>query len=280
MKYVLAISGGIDSCVILDMVANGLLYGLSQRNSIVAHFDHGIREESNYDAELVRRLAKKYGFEFVLDEAKLGEYVSEDTARQARYGFLRSVAKKNNAKIVTAHHQDDLLETVIMNILRGTGWRGLAPMWAKDIERPLLRYSKADLVEYAIEHKLEWAEDETNYSPKYFRNRIREIVYRMEPSDRRKLINFSNEQKKLRQEIEEILNQTINLSELKKEVIEKLPNQVAVEVLRKWTGEKLTYPQINKLLNDIENTKGGIDIQPGGKLVVKIRKGILKLSSI
>ncbi|MDR3125538.1 MAG: hypothetical protein LBU20_00465, partial [Candidatus Nomurabacteria bacterium] len=90
MKYVLAVSGGIDSVVLLDMFASGGL-GLAG-SGVVAHFDHGIRVESGRDAELVKNLASRYQMKFVLGRGKLGKNASEDTARQERYKFLRQAS--------------------------------------------------------------------------------------------------------------------------------------------------------------------------------------------
>jgi tRNA(Ile)-lysidine synthetase, N-terminal domain len=278
MKYVLAISGGVDSCVLLDMIAKGLFHNLCIENVIVAHFDHGIRKESVADSEFVKKLSNKYKIKSVFGKKELGENASEDLARQARYEFLRSIAVKESAKIITAHHQDDLLETIVMNILRGTNWRGLTPMWSSDIERPLIRKTKSDLIEYAIKNKLEWAEDETNFSAKYFRNRIRNVVYRAKPEYRNELIKLYEKQKTVRNEVEDILKNKHTIIE-KRDLV-TLPNSIAIEVLRKWTDEKITYPQLKRLLSSIKATNGGIDIQPGGGLVVSLRKNKLTLKKL
>jgi tRNA(Ile)-lysidine synthase len=120
-RYVIAVSGGVDSVA--------LLHALTKRpalDMIVAHFDHGIRPESAQDAAFVRTLAESYGLPFVTDRVELGPDASEASARQARYSFLRTLQRQYDAtSIITAHHQDDLLETAIINLLRGTGRRGL-----------------------------------------------------------------------------------------------------------------------------------------------------------
>lgn len=138
MKYVIAVSGGVDSIVLLDALVRGRLAelgssvqppGVSEQSEfVVAHFDHGIREDSWTDEEFARGVAGEYGLEFVSEAGELGPHTSEDKARQARYTFLREVCKMYNAQLITAHHQDDLLETMVINLLRGTGWRGLASM--------------------------------------------------------------------------------------------------------------------------------------------------------
>src|SRR4051812_4288271 len=100
-KYVVAVSGGIDSVVLLDLLcANPAL------QLVVAHFDHGIREDSAEDAAFVAALATLQGLEFVTGTAQLGAAASEDTARKARYEFLENVrARHGAAGVVTAHHQ-------------------------------------------------------------------------------------------------------------------------------------------------------------------------------
>lgn len=294
MNYILAVSGGVDSVVLLDMIVRGVLnniplgtrsrplgqaHGLKKnvaKHFIVAHFDHGIRPNSGGDAEFVEKLAKKYQVRFELGEGRLGPRASEEEARAARYKFFRELQKKYaTAKIITAHHQDDLLETVVMNLIRGTGWRGLAPM-NSTLERPLLGLSKSELVEYAIRHNLDWVEDETNYSNQYFRNRIRGFLLKITPEQRQNLLILNAKQQFLREQIERILVDVANKSSLTREFLLKIPTKSAVEVLRIWTYEKLTEKQTKKLLKDIKNANGGIDLQPGGGLEIRLRRSKLE----
>ena len=126
MKHSLAISGGIDSVVLLDL----MLRRFGAESLLVLHFDHGTRPSSKTDCDFVRRLADSYGTEFISQDANLGANVSEATARAARYNFFGEVARALNPAspppILTAHHLDDLVESVAINLARGTGWRGLA----------------------------------------------------------------------------------------------------------------------------------------------------------
>jgi tRNA(Ile)-lysidine synthase len=203
-------------------------------------------------------------------------------------GLLR-LKPRNDAsevRIITAHHQDDLIETILMNLIRGTGWRGLAPMWSGDIVRPLLKYSKAELVAYAIENELQWAEDETNYSPKYFRNRLRDRVVRMLPEQRRGLLRLNQKQTQLRVEIEKILD-NLNCSkdvsccsqiEINNLLISS--EVVGMEVLRKITEQKLTTPQLGRLLEKLKTAKSGDVIQPGGNLQIGLYGGEMTVTKI
>lgn len=196
MKIVVAVSGGVDSVVLLDMMvkswqntegtrrelsfsgSDGFWDSFPKRNGeqcspiIIAHFDHGIREDSAEDGWFVERLAKKYGLPFEMRREELGGDASEELARERRYAFLRQVAKKHDAKIATAHHMNDVAETIAINTARGTGWRGVAVL-ASDICRPLLGVTKSEILNYAKENDLTWREDSTNTSDAYMRNRLR-----------------------------------------------------------------------------------------------------------
>ena len=169
-KYILAVSGGVDSVTLLHMLA-----GQPGVEVVVAHFDHGIRPDSAHDADFVAGLAAGYGLPYVTERAELGMGVSEAAARTARYAFLRRVLTEQKAlAVLTAHHQDDLLETMLMHVLRGTGRRGLSPMRSQpDIVRPLINLPKKDILDYAAKHSLAWREDSTNADPQYLRNAVR-----------------------------------------------------------------------------------------------------------
>ena len=186
-KYVVGVSGGVDSMVLLNMLSK--LLGVE---IIVAHFDHGIRADSALDAKLVAKAAKAYGMTHESARGKLGANASEDTARTARYKFLESVrAKHNAAEIITAHHQDDLIETALLNLLRGSGRQGLVAMpLNKKITRPLLNIPKKDLLDYAQKNNIEWREDSTNQDVNYLRNYVRlNLIPKLTKQQRQDLLN-------------------------------------------------------------------------------------------
>lgn len=168
-KYLLAVSGGLDSVVMLDLLAQ-----VSGLELVIAHFDHQIRgAESAGDAEFVQQLAKRYHLPVVVGYGGLGPDANEDHARQARYRFLKKVAQQKQAQLCLGHHQDDVLETIALNLQRGTGWQGLAVMGDATLLRPLLRFSKRQLLNYARRRQLVWREDSTNQQLKYRRNQVR-----------------------------------------------------------------------------------------------------------
>lgn len=144
----------------------------------VAHVDHGIRPDSAADADFVREFCKTHSIEYFETTLELGEQASEGQARKARYEFLHATRHEQRCDVIaTAHHFDDVIETVIINLLRGTGRRGFSSLKSTEtIRRPLLEYSKADIRRMAHDRQLKWREDLSNQTDAYLRNRIRRHV--------------------------------------------------------------------------------------------------------
>lgn len=267
MNYVVAVSGGVDSIVLLDkLVKDG------RHTLIVAHFDHGIRNNSFEDARFVERVARKYTLPFETVREELGSQTSEEVARTRRYAFLRMVAKKYKAIIVTAHHLDDLVETVAINFIRGTGWRGLAVFDAQrsGVERPLIGTEKKELLRYAHEHSLEWREDATNASDRYLRNRLRPQVQALTHDQKYQILALNSAQKELRHSIEAEVRNKIDITakEQSRYVFIMLPQTVALEYLRTLTKGLLTLPQRKRLLGAIKVAQPGTIFEAGSGINV------------
>lgn len=232
-KYVVAVSGGVDSVVLLDV-----LRGLPDAELVVAHFDHGIREDSTIDRKLAQELAGKYGLAFEYGEGLLGPGASEDAARAARYDFLKKVRREHTADaIVTAHHQDDALETAIINLLRGTGRKGLSALSDRpDIRRPLLEVPKSELIDYAREHGLKWREDSTNSDQTYLRNYVRHtLLPRFDETARQELLGLIRRSRDNNNELDQFLaNQLSGQDDLGRQWFNGLPHDAAREVMAAW----------------------------------------------
>lgn len=197
---IVAVSGGVDSVVLLHKLVRA-----NEARLVVAHIDHGLRPESGEDAQFVARLAGGYGLQFESTALQLGDQVSEEYARQGRWQFLRKIREKYHADyIVTAHHADDIVETMIINLKRGTGWRGIATLRETDeIKRPLLVMRKREIIDYAREHELQWREDATNQDERYLRNYVRHrIIPCMSDQQFRAWIQLHTRQLELREQIE------------------------------------------------------------------------------
>lgn len=248
--WIVAVSGGVDSAVLLDMLVESQTADL-----VVAHVDHGIRDDGHLDAEIVKRAAEKYGLPFEMTQLRLGKQTSEQVARDKRYAWLDEMRTKYSASaIATAHHQDDLLETIILNLQRGTGWRGLCSL--RDTEtrkRPMLILSKASAVSYAIERGLEWREDSTNDDLRYQRNYIRHgIMSKLDHNSRRELIKLYNSQLNLRSKIEDEIRQLQKLATDDEDVsrywLIMLPERVAMELMRHVCEGALVEKQLRQLV--------------------------------
>jgi tRNA(Ile)-lysidine synthase len=181
----LAVSGGLDSVVMANLCAEiGLPFG-------IAHVNFGLRGvESDADEVFVRELAAKYAVPFYTQRFDTADIANQTgvsiqmAARQLRYDFFEQTARNQHyTAIATAHHRDDALETVLLNLVRGTGLAGLTgiPVRRDDagriaIVRPMLCTDRARIEAYAEERGLVWREDASNESDKYARNKIRHQV--------------------------------------------------------------------------------------------------------
>lgn len=208
-RYVIAVSGGVDSIVLLD-----LMQGKEDYELVVAHVNHGIRADADEDEALVHDVAAAHGLSFYSLRLELGERTSEAVARQHRYSYLEEVLEEVDAlAIMTAHHLDDRLETMLLNEQRGAGWLGRAPLQdTQDIKRPLLKISKSEIYSYAKERGLMWHEDLTNQDPNYTkRNRLRA---EMGESSRAELMQRLEEYDKYREhrldEVEEVIDKGVS----------------------------------------------------------------------
>lgn len=232
-KYIMAVSGGVDSMVLLDLLA-----GQTGLELVVAHFDHGIREDSYEDEKLVRAVAAAKKMPYIYEAAHLGVGASEAAARAARYNFLRRTAKEHRAKaIITAHHQDDVLETAVLNLLRGTGRKGLSSLQStEEVVRPLLNVSKKEILAYAQAYNIVWREDSTNTDEAYLRNYVRRnIVPRLGEDGHAKLLEKIRAAKRLNDEIDGMLRAELvgqpNATTLRRSWFIALPYDVSLEVL-------------------------------------------------
>lgn len=235
-KYIVAVSGGVDSMVLLDVIQ-----GIPNLELLVAHFEHGIRDDSDSDRKLVESAAKKYRLPFIYEHGNLGSGVGESQAREARYVFLRRVMAETGADaILTAHHRDDLIETAILNVLRGTGRKGLSSLQStSEIIRPFLNYSKQEILAYARDKQLAWHEDSTNQNDQYLRNYIRHhIVPRLGESGRARLLEHITKAGQLNPDIDTLLieglHEQLQDGLLNRRWFVSLPYDVSCEAMAAW----------------------------------------------
>lgn len=176
-KVVLAFSYGVDSRVLLDILLK-LNYEV-----VLAHVNHGVREESKLEEDETYKLAKKLNLAVYVKHLSLDNSNFEDSARDQRYNFFKEICLVENTNIlVTAHHLDDNLETILLKYYQGSnlyGYSGIHPLVEKKgitIVRPLLCTTKDEIREYQKINKLLYFEDYTNSLNVQKRNRIRNII--------------------------------------------------------------------------------------------------------
>ena len=188
-RYLIGVSGGCDSVALLHWLTN-----LGYKKLIVCHLNHQLRgRSSDADARFVEKLAKKYQVDFELGAAnvpvlaKKKKMSIETAAREARYSFFAKAAKRHRCRMIfLAHHADDLVETFLLNLIRGAGCTGLVAIRESstrridDVEltivRPFLPVWRKEIDSYVRKHRLRFREDASNKNLDPLRNRLRHRV--------------------------------------------------------------------------------------------------------
>ncbi len=191
--YILAVSGGVDSMVLLDYLAK------NNYQLVVVHFNHQKRADAHLDHALVESTAQlhKIPYHYIKLSIKTGNF--QESARTLRLTHLEKIAEKYQTPyIVTAHHADDLAETILMKLIRGSNLLGYAAMQEKTVLgafvylKPLLKYAKHQLLDYAKAHQIAYLEDVSNLEDTYFRNRIRHHIMPILKDENEILAHFSS----------------------------------------------------------------------------------------
>jgi len=250
-SYVLcAVSGGADSMCMLSMLDK-----LAQEGAIriaAAHFDHGLRgEESDRDAEFVRNFCASHDIAYFFGAGKVREFAQqkrisiETAARELRYDFLRKTAERAGAdRIATAHTADDNAETVLLNLIRGAGLKGLCgiPPVRGNIIRPILSFTREQVIEYLNERGIPHVEDSTNSETIYTRNKLRQNIIPLLKEFNPRFLEALSETSEMVGEDETYLSSLANevLWKAKREVcclrlsadeLRKLPKPIAARVV-------------------------------------------------
>ncbi len=258
-EIVVAVSGGVDSLVLLDMLmcisrqTTSEAQGKRSLSIAVVHFNHRLRGvESEQDANFVRETCKRYDIPCYIAWADVGRFAEiqsmslEQAGRELRYKFLEFVAYKRRADaVLTAHTLNDSVETVLMNMLRGSGLTGLSGIPAQrafgdhtKLVRPLLSMKKAEIQEYAALRGLSWREDSSNSQSVFRRNKIRnELLPLLE--------------REYSSGIVDVLNRTsqiiLGADELVRETVERiLPSLLVEEEFQPYIGLNITALRVQK----------------------------------
>lgn len=185
-KIVVGVSGGPDSICLINILNEIKKNGAIKFDLVVCHINHMIREEAKNDENFVEDYCKKNDIPFFAKHAKVEEIAkiekigTEEAGRKIRYNFFNEILEKTNAsKIATAHTKNDNAETVLMNIIRGSGLsgiKGITPIRENLYIKPLIDISRKEVEEYCEENKLNPRHDKTNDENIYTRNKVRNIL--------------------------------------------------------------------------------------------------------
>lgn len=233
-KLLLAVSGGVDSVVLCELCKQ------AGYDFAIAHCNFQLRgEDSKRDENFVTALAKKYGVIFYTITFDTNSIVNqekksvEETARDLRYAWFEKLSMEHGYHyVVTAHHANDNIETVLMNFFRGTGIKGLHGILPKQnkIVRPLLFTNKKELSAFATENKLDFVTDYTNeqndFTRNYFRNELIPAIKKVFPGAEGNILNNITRLG----EAEQLYNQAIELH--KKKLLEHKGNEIHIPVLK------------------------------------------------
>lgn len=245
-RVVVALSGGADSVTLLYALLE-LKTKLNIQVS-VCHFNHRLRgQESDTDEKFVADLCQKLNIECTVGRAgKSGEYKSEDSARQARYAFFEKILQEGRGdKLAIAHNLNDQAETVLMRLIRGTGIRGLKsiPYRRKFFIRPLLDISRSEIEAHIADNQLAFVTDQTNFSPKYLRNDVRNDLLpsltRLNPNILNTLANISKNVSVDYDLIEELAK-----TETKKLTISENEHEIILD----YCGWKALHPALQSMV--------------------------------
>ena len=233
-KLILALSGGIDSMVLADLLLKAKV------DFVAAHCNFHLRgEESDGDEKFVREYAEKHDIQCFVKHFDTEKYASENgisiemAARDLRYAWFEELRQQlGYDKIAVAHHADDQAETFFINLLRGAGLRGLKGMLPQNgvIIRPLLWASREQIHCYAVENQILWREDHTNAESVYLRNKIRNQL----------LPAFDELQKDARQGLYKSLEHLASENELYRELLKEKLAQIV-----KRNDEVQSFPTSN-----------------------------------
>ncbi len=254
-KLLLAVSGGVDSVVLCELCKQ------AGYDFIIVHCNFKLRgDESEGDESFVKQLGEKYCVEVKVKGFDTEKYATknklsvQEAARALRYEWFEMLVNEELAKdsvqhspdtihLLTAHHADDNNETLLMNFFRGTGLHGLTgiPVSFGHIKRPLLSFSKEELIQFAKEFKLDYVEDSSNLSSKYtrnfFRNEIIPAISKVYPQVKENLQDNIDRFK----EIEKLYQ--FSVGELKKKICKIIGGEVHIPVnlLMRYKNRALIY---------------------------------------
>ena len=295
-KFLIAFSGGLDSTVLLDC-----LYKISNKKELIIrsiHINHNLSNEADKYEDHCLKIANKYGIEHLSERINIdGSSNIEEQCRQKRYQSITDIAHKDEC-ILTAHHEDDQVETFFLRLIRGSGVRGLSSMKNKTmindriIGRPFLNISKKEIIDYQKRYNLEFISDKSNQDNKFDRNYLRNhVIPRIKkrwPSINKNItsnILIQDIQSKFTSDnIELVLPNYYaeNKNELLVDKLNKEDFHIKVIIIHEWvfmlTQTILNLKQIKEILKILNTNNDSNPLFEFSSIIIKKNKNFLSLS--
>ncbi len=265
-KIIVAVSGGIDSSVLLNLFLR--IQNLFDLQLIVAHLNHGLRQnESDDDEKFVADLCAQNKIIFeakkinVKDFARKNKFSIEEAGRICRYDFFSHLLTKYNAdKIATAHNKNDNAETILMKLIRGCGsFSGIMPV-NKKIIRPLINIERAQIETYCYENNISYRIDSSNLNCEYTRNKIRNIILPQILSINPNFIDTISRSTKIISDENNFLNQlalkNINSNKISVTKLKSLPQVLQKRIIRIIIRDEISSKHINSIIELLDKPNG------------------------
>ncbi|MBD3617525.1 MAG: tRNA lysidine(34) synthetase TilS [Gracilimonas sp.] len=281
--FVIGVSGGPDSMALL------YLFHLLDVDVLTVHVNYGKRgKQADKDQELVEQMAFAWGFECCsirLDPKEAKDRNFQDWARQQRYQFFRDLRDDFKADaIVTAHHQDDQVETILQKIFRGsapTAWQGMQ-IWDGKLFRPLLPFSKEEILDFceleSVPYRIDKSNERSDFARNFIRNEFSEKMDRFFPGWKKNILDLPNQGKSFEAGMAALADQVSQNNTIYLKKFAELPETVKPAVIKTILdqfGMKSEYSKGQlKELAEIETLQTGKNLKIGNLLLTRDRDKI------
>lgn len=287
---VLGLSGGPDSMALLNILLDFRIKNKVNYNIVCVHINHNIRIESNNEEKFIKEYCKEKNVTLEVTKFEYTSKFTESLGHKMRYEYFDKIMKKYNAKyLLTAHHGDDLIETILMKIVRGSnlsgylGFENILYLEDYTILRPLVFLSKEEILEYNKINRIPFVIDNSNFDDKYTRNRYRKYVLPFLKNEDHnvhlKFLKYSNDISEyneiIKYEVNRLYTKIVKENILYLNELKSVPHIVKKNIIYKWLNNNyneqgiINSTHVDIIINVIDSSKPNLFIDLPNKKIVK-----------